>query len=542
MKTNITVVDLSCKHQVTIPSFYQYDYGQIIKPVGINLPAFYEVLFSSNNQPAKKVLGDSNGVMVPDEYLAVCYQIKAYIFLHTGTADGETVYVITIPVTARPAATDEPVTPVEQDIITEAIATLNYAMEQTSADVAEADRIITGGRAEIAQMASDAEEAIDAKVLAAEASIDSKVAAAEDTIDAKVDSAEASIDSKVESAEATIDARSAEVIAAAEAAETSIEAAASRAETAAENAETAISDLVTEAESAIDTKVAAAEAAVDEDVAAAEAAASSAEASAQAAKESAESIDFTVYDLVFVDADGHLYIVTEGEEDDMTIIEAVLDLENMKVTFAPEDLADILADTDKVRVKAITEDDEEKFLYFYPTRSDEGKTFFAVLSPEAFGFITITDETEGEVDIEVRESVPSSRQNVVLRFDGAAKRVWATDVDGVETEFTADNIMQLYDLLLNGSLSENPKNQFSGVYTLITHPDPDAYPEYPDAVWAVVYMSLDAEHTEDVDYVEDTFYLNANGNGRPEHYVYINYYYYKEEGSEPELEFSVECY
>lgn len=161
MKTNITFVDLSCKHQVTVPPLYQYDYGQYLRIVGVNLPVSYEVLFSSNNKPAKRVLGDKNGVMVPDEYLALCYPIKAYIFLHTGEADGETVYVITIPVTARPAAMGEPVEPVEQDIIEQTIAALTNAITVTNENVTHTAASAEAAAESASASAASAQEAAD---------------------------------------------------------------------------------------------------------------------------------------------------------------------------------------------------------------------------------------------------------------------------------------------------------------------------------------------------------------------------------------------
>lgn len=119
-------------------SLTQYDYGQMLQFEGIELPEAYQVYFSNNfnsDGDAKMQIGNADGVAIPDEYLQTGEAVYAYVFLHEGESDGETKYSVIIPVNERPVANPEEPTPVQQDVIDQAIATLNHAVESTSADV-----------------------------------------------------------------------------------------------------------------------------------------------------------------------------------------------------------------------------------------------------------------------------------------------------------------------------------------------------------------------------------------------------------------------
>ena len=123
----------------TTRSLRQWDYGQVLQFEGIDLPAAYTVHFA--NQPmsgtAKTQIGGPDGVDIPDEYLTTGLPVYAWVYLHTGADDGETVYSVTIPVTKRPKPTEEPPTPVQQGAIDTAIAALNDGVE-TVQGIAEA--------------------------------------------------------------------------------------------------------------------------------------------------------------------------------------------------------------------------------------------------------------------------------------------------------------------------------------------------------------------------------------------------------------------
>lgn len=115
---------------------WQYDYGQELHISGLALPEVFEVHFGNTPEAGftKTQIGGDGVVSIPDEYLTTGLPIYAFIYLHSGDADGETEYCITIPVNKRPKPSDQEPTPVQQDAITEAIAALNAAVEQTEED------------------------------------------------------------------------------------------------------------------------------------------------------------------------------------------------------------------------------------------------------------------------------------------------------------------------------------------------------------------------------------------------------------------------
>lgn len=139
---NVTTVSLStCMTANTAMPLYQYDYGQILRIEGLELPSAYQVHFSTSESGGTSVtqVGGSDGVAIPDDMLALGKTIYAYIYLHEGESDGETEYKITIPVLKRPAITDEVPTPAQQSAIDQAIASLNAAVETTEAYRDEAE-------------------------------------------------------------------------------------------------------------------------------------------------------------------------------------------------------------------------------------------------------------------------------------------------------------------------------------------------------------------------------------------------------------------
>lgn len=119
---------------------YQYDYGQILKFDGVTLPEVYEVHFSNSAQrgTAKSVIGDVDGVLIPDEYLLTGESVYVWVFLHEGENDGATEYMAMIPVNRRPQPVYGRPTPVQQDAITEAIAYIAGARSQWENMKAEA--------------------------------------------------------------------------------------------------------------------------------------------------------------------------------------------------------------------------------------------------------------------------------------------------------------------------------------------------------------------------------------------------------------------
>lgn len=119
---------------------HQYDYGQALSITGITLPDVFEAHFASvDGTQTVTMLGHNGVVEVPDELFQVAKAIVCYIYLHDEVTDGRTVYTIKIPVKERPKPSDVEPTPVQQDIITQAIAALNDAVMQTGQDVESAD-------------------------------------------------------------------------------------------------------------------------------------------------------------------------------------------------------------------------------------------------------------------------------------------------------------------------------------------------------------------------------------------------------------------
>lgn len=118
---------------------YQYDYGQILSFDGFDLPDAFEVHFHTGGGESVTVIGHDDQVAIPDSLLQIQRTVTAWLFLHDTEDDGETRFVVEIPVRGRSAITDEEPTPVEQSAITQAIAALQTAVTKTEAaqDAAE---------------------------------------------------------------------------------------------------------------------------------------------------------------------------------------------------------------------------------------------------------------------------------------------------------------------------------------------------------------------------------------------------------------------
>lgn len=133
---------------------YQYDYGQVLR-FDLELPQAYEVHFALTEYCGTSItqIGNADGVNIPDSLLTEGKKIYAWVYLHDGADDGETRYTVEIPVAARPEITNQEPAPVQQDAITEAIAALNVAVEQTAQDAESA----SASASSAAQSAADAE-------------------------------------------------------------------------------------------------------------------------------------------------------------------------------------------------------------------------------------------------------------------------------------------------------------------------------------------------------------------------------------------------
>lgn len=172
MRNNIISVAVYPNRDVTTATpIYRPDYGQILKITNVDLPTAYQVFFSNSTAydgTAKAMIGNADGVEIPTEYIATGQTVYAWLFLHTGDADGEVVYRVVIPNVVTPEFTDEVPTPAQQSEIDQALIALNQAVEQTGADVTEATRQ-AGLAAESAEAASgSADSAAQSESAAAE--------------------------------------------------------------------------------------------------------------------------------------------------------------------------------------------------------------------------------------------------------------------------------------------------------------------------------------------------------------------------------------
>ena len=104
----------------------QYDYGQSLKIVGLDLPSTFEAHFAASGaNETITALGTNNMVAIPNQCLKTYGRVKCYIYLHAGETDGKTCYKIYIPVEPREKPSDIEPTPDQQNIIDQLIEALD---------------------------------------------------------------------------------------------------------------------------------------------------------------------------------------------------------------------------------------------------------------------------------------------------------------------------------------------------------------------------------------------------------------------------------
>lgn len=132
---NIVVASFGEGNTAQTRPLYQWDYGQVLQFSDVLLPETYIVHFANWFMVgcAKTQIGNADGVEIPDEFLTTGQPVYAWLFLHAGEDDGETVYVVTIPVIKRPKPTEDEPTPVQRGLIDAAISALNAAMPKVAA-------------------------------------------------------------------------------------------------------------------------------------------------------------------------------------------------------------------------------------------------------------------------------------------------------------------------------------------------------------------------------------------------------------------------
>ncbi len=154
MNENITTIFLRrrCRTAIANSSLYRYDHGQILKIEGVELPTTYTVDFCNvGDTETMPMIGNADGVTIPDDFLQTGKDILAYIWL-TGEGHGETEYEMTIKVKPRQWRGDAEPTPVQQTAIDQLITQLNNGVDHVDeiAESLEASPFAPGGGRESA--------------------------------------------------------------------------------------------------------------------------------------------------------------------------------------------------------------------------------------------------------------------------------------------------------------------------------------------------------------------------------------------------------
>ena len=118
---------------------FQWSYGQkLVFENAEGLPRVFEVHFCCiGDMETETRICEDGSVSVPDALLEIGRPVMAYVFLHSGEEDGETVLTVFIPVTKRAKPDAAPTPAHQQTAVEEAISALNTGV-RTVQDIAEA--------------------------------------------------------------------------------------------------------------------------------------------------------------------------------------------------------------------------------------------------------------------------------------------------------------------------------------------------------------------------------------------------------------------
>ena len=139
MDNNIVSVKLDSRYASTL-GVWQYDYGQVLRITGTELPPAVEVQFSLDEKSGETLsrvgttVDGVTEVKIPDELLTHSatsnYRIYAYIYL-TDETSGNTKYEITIPVRVRSRPTSPAEDPeTDPDLFRETVVAVNASAER----------------------------------------------------------------------------------------------------------------------------------------------------------------------------------------------------------------------------------------------------------------------------------------------------------------------------------------------------------------------------------------------------------------------------
>lgn len=143
MNNTIAIFEPGLRY-IRTSGLWQYDYGQVLRIQGINLPSVVEIHFSLTDKSGSSVtrIGTSKDgvteVVIPDSMLenngiGQNYNIYAFVYL-TDEKSGNTEYQVKIPVKTRPKP-EVPVAPEKPDLFRNVVKTVNDATDR--AKVAE---------------------------------------------------------------------------------------------------------------------------------------------------------------------------------------------------------------------------------------------------------------------------------------------------------------------------------------------------------------------------------------------------------------------
>ena len=160
--SNIIDVTFNGERRTSTNSLFQYDYGQILTFTDLELPEEFEIDFAYDRcSVSETYLGSNNQVTIPAKYLEISGSINAFIFLHTGEDDGETEYIIHIPVKARPERTDPTPSETQRSRIDELIEQMDEAVETAETSATSAQQSADRAEAVVENIGDTVEQAVE---------------------------------------------------------------------------------------------------------------------------------------------------------------------------------------------------------------------------------------------------------------------------------------------------------------------------------------------------------------------------------------------
>ena len=121
---------------------HQRDRGQLLRFPDLvgQLPSTFQVWFSDTPDKGEAVpqLGEQDGVPIPDTLVATGHLIYAWVYLHAGEGDAETVYTVVIYNTPQPEFAGAEPTPAEASAWDQAVAALNSAVAGIPGEIEDA--------------------------------------------------------------------------------------------------------------------------------------------------------------------------------------------------------------------------------------------------------------------------------------------------------------------------------------------------------------------------------------------------------------------